>query len=309
MTSRFVLPIVYAMIACLAGAGCDSITPETDSFLVVQGFVEAAKPPPPILLKETMSLDQNLASEPEQFVNDASIVLTLNNTRIPYQRVRDTPGQYEPAPGSITMVPPSSDFDVEINWEGKTARTRDRVPTAIALDSIRVRIPDEPVSAILIDTLRLDTPEVGARRGFIYLVEVDLWWTPDDSQAPDTSFWIETRLRPKIDFSSKVLDVFLLAEEVQPEENIDLDPFSRRSWTGVYAVPTDDSLGTVPDHALTVQLLRGTNAYALFAASRNNPERREPISNIDGAIGVIAGISLATAEIHIEGGQAQEVTP
>ena len=116
-------------------------------------------------------------------------------------------------------------------------------------------------------------------------------------------------MRPQIDFSSKVLDVFLLSEEVQLEQNVNRDAAARHSWTGVYAVPVNDSLSILTDHALTVQLLRGTNAYALFAASRNNPERREPISNIEGAIGIVAGISVATTQVAIEHGEVRRLVP
>ena len=97
-------------------------------------------------------------------------------------------------------------------------------------------------------------------------------------------------------------------EEVQPEERISSDALSRKSWTGVYAVPVDSSTDSVPDHSLSVQLLRGTRDYALFAASRNNPERREPISNVDGAIGIVTGISMATRTIDIVNGLAQHTS-
>ena len=299
--------LLCILAACLFGGGCDSITPANDTFLVVQGFLEAEKPLPTFLLKQTTSLDENLISEPEQFVDRASLILTVNETEIHYSASADQPGVYEPDALLLDRVPPGAQFDVEIAWNNITARASDRVPAAIALDSIQVRVPERSISAILVDTLRLDTPEVGARRGFIYLVEVDMWWTPANIQPQDSTFWIETRLRPQIDFSSKVLDVFLLVEEVQPEYAITQDHQFQRKWTGVYAVPVSDSLAPIPDHDLTVQLLRGTDAYALFAASRNNPERREPISNIDGAIGIIAGISLATTDVVVANGRVQEV--
>ena len=304
------IPILCTVVFIFLLSGCDSIEPEDDTFLVVQGFLEVNKPPPQIVLKQTVALNQDLTTEPERPVFDASVQLTLNGSSIPYQPSLHTPGVYEPVSQDTPLIPPGASFSVDLEWLGQKAHASGIVPNTIELDSVNIRIPSTPVTAILVDTLRLDTPSVGARSGYIYLVEVDLWWTSSRSNTslPDSTFWIETRLRPQIDFSSKVLDVFLLSEEVQPEENITSDTFSRRSWTGVYAVPVEDSLDSVPDHSLSIQLLRATTDYALFAASRNNPERREPISNIEGAIGIVTGISLATKHVDIVGGIVQTTT-
>lgn len=285
-------------------AGCDSIEPESSPFLVVEGFLEANKPLPDILLKQTVTLNQDLTTEPERPVSDAIVWLTLNDTTISYRPSTTTSGEYIPESISNLLVSPGSLFSIELEWQGQQATASGVIPETIELDSVQVRIPNTPVTAILVDTLRLDTPSVGATPGYIYLVEVDLWWTNARPTFQDSTFWIETRLRPQIEFSSKVLDVFLLSQEVQPEENINGDPLSRKTWTGVYAVPVTDSLSAIPDHSLTVQLVRGTTDYALFAASRNNPERREPISNIEGAIGIVAGISLDALEIDIVNGTA-----
>ena len=287
--------------------GCDSIEPEDHTFLVVQGFLEANEPLPEIILKQTTALNQDLTTEPERPVFDATVQLTLNGTSIPYRPSLTTPGAYEPASQTAPIIPPTAAFSIDFEWMNQKAHAAGIIPDTINLDSIQVRIPPSPVTAILVDTLRLDTPSVGARSGYIFLVEVDLWWTTPQpaTTIPDSTFWIETRLRPQIEFSSKVLDVFLLSEEVQPEENIISDTFSRKSWTGVYAVPVEDSLSSIPDHSLSIQLLRGTTDYALFSASRNNPERREPISNVEGAIGIVTGISLATKHVEILGGTVQ----
>ena len=302
---RFAILVVLTLFVSLTG--CDSIEPANDQFLVVEGFLEADKPLPSIILKQTTALNQDLSTEPERPVLDASVQITLDGLTIPYRPSLSVPGEFEPAPQGNQVIPPGTNFSIDLEWLGQKAHASGLVPNTIELDSFQVRIPNDPVTAILVDTLRLDTPSVGARRGYIYLVEVDLWWTTplSSNHIPDSTFWIETRLRPQIDFSSKVLDVFLLSEEVQPEENIQSDPFSRKLWTGVYAIPVEDSTDAVPDHALSIQLLRGTTDYALFAASRNNPERREPISNIDGAIGIVTGISLATRQVDIINGTIQ----
>ena len=305
----FRFSILAITILFLFLSGCDSVEPESDTFLVIQGFLEANEPLPELTLKQTVAVNQDLITEPEQPVLDADVQLILNGTSIPYRASLTQPGVYEPSSQADQIILPGTSFSINFEWLGQEAHASGVIPHTIELDSIQVRIPDTPVTAILVDTLRLDTPSVGARSGYIYLVEVDLWWTTPQQAVsiPDSTFWIETRLRPQIDFSSKVLDVFLLSEEVQPEETIQGDTFSRKSWTGVYAVPVEDSLSSIPDHSLSIQLLRGTTDYALFAASRNNPERREPISNIEGAIGIVTGISLATKQVDIVSGTVQRL--
>lgn len=307
LTHRFLFLLCAALFLSGLFIGCDSVEPEGDAFLVVQGFLEANKPLPTIILKQTVPIKQDLTTEPEQPVTNAQVQLTLDESTISYRPSALTPGEYEPGQQTLPAIEAGSVFSMAIEWEGQMAIASGVIPEEIELDSVQVRIPSAPVTAILVDTLRLDTPEVGARPGFIYLVEVDVWWTTSSPPVvqPDSTFWIETRLIPQIEFSSKVLDVFLLSEEVQPEESIESDALLRKSWTGVYAVPVEDSLDAVPDHSLGIQLLRGTTDYALFAASRNNPERREPISNVDGAIGIVAGISLASRKVDIVNGTVQ----
>ena len=296
--------VLFPVILCI---GCDSIEPESEVFLVVQGFIEAQQPAPNIVLKQTIAINQDLSTEPEEPVTNASVQLVLDESIITYRPSLSTPGEYEPVLESGYTINPGASFSIDIEWGNQQAHASGVIPEIIELDSVQVRIPSDPVTAILVDTLRLDTPSVGARPGFIYLVEVDLWWTssPTASSIPDSTYWIETRLRPQIEFSSKVLDVFLLSEEVQPEESIETDALARKSWTGVYAVAVDDSLEAIPDHSLAVQLLRGTADYALFAASRNNPQRREPISNVEGAIGIVTGIALASENVEIVNGMVQ----
>ena len=295
-TGYFVL-----LLLLLLSTGCDSTDTNPYPVLVVQGFLEAGEPLPRITISRAVPLDEADRLGTEVPVEDATLQLTIEDRTIRYLPSLTSPGDYEPdVPGS-QRVPPDIQFDLEINWQNQTARTADWVPTQISIDSMAIRIPEMPVSAILVDTLILDNPEVGAQRGFIYPIEVVLWWPATASASfQEQSYWVETRLRPQVDFSSEVLDVFLLTAEVQQETGVQQDTRSRHSWTGVYAVPVPDSLASVPDHTLVVQLLRSTDAYALFASSRDNPEQREPISNLDGAVGIVAGISQSTVELQIE---------
>lgn len=288
-------------------ARCDSVEPKNDALLVVEGYIDSNKPLPLIALNQANSLSEATSQTNTPVVQDADLSIIINDQIIRYRPSSSHPNKYEPVDANLTVVPPRSRFRAEIEWQGQFASSEDIVPPPIRIDSVFLFIPEAPVSAILIDTLRLDTPQVGARKGFIYPIDATVWWTPDfEETGIDSSYWVETRLRPDLAFSSRVLDVFLLSEEVQSEQELPIQASSSRSWTGVYAVPVGDSLAAVPDHSLSVQLIRSSEAYARFTASRNVPERREPISNIDGAIGIMAGISLDTFTVHVINGVAKQ---
>ena len=297
----------FLTLLVLLLAGCDSVEPQNDALLVVEGYIDADKPLPLITLHQAQSLNEATLGPHAPAVQDADLRIMINDHTIRYRSSLSHPGKYEPVDASLSTVPARSRFRAEIEWHGQFASSEDIVPPPIRIDSVYLSIPSAPVTAILIDTLRLDTPQVGARKGFIYPIDATIWWTPDFVESGvDSSYWVETRLRPNLAFSSRVLDVFLLSEEVQPERDLSTRATSSRSWTGVYAVPVEDSLATVPDHSVSVQLIRSSEAYALFTASRNVPERREPISNIDGAIGIMAGISLDSLTVHVVNGVAEQ---
>ena len=290
------LSIIFTLPAC------DSIEPVNDDFLVVEGYFDAEKPLPPVTLLQAQPLDASPEPVP---VRDALFELILGDQTVTYIPSSSEPGKYEPLNASTLPVAARARIAVDIQWNGQQMHAEDIVPPSIQLDSVSVKIPDTPVAAILVDTLRLDTPQVGARKGYIFPVDVQLWWKTDFQEiGVDSLYWVETRLRPQLDFSSKVLDVFLRTEEVQRERIIQKDGQARRFWKGVYAVPAADSLAPIPDHTVQIQLVRGSEAYGLYASSRNAPERREPVSNIEGAIGIIAGVSLATITYEIKNGEA-----
>jgi len=165
-----------------------------------------------------------------------------------------------------------------------------------------VAVPEKPVRAVLLDSLdiRFDSLDVGARQGFLYPVEVTLWWKTDfDDTGED--FWIETQLKPRTTFSSEIVDFFLLPAEVFRERSVQPDAFGRREWTGVYAVPVDDEADPLPAHELKAALLRSGTDYARFATSRDDPQRREPVSNVAGGIGIVAGISVDSLRVEVAG--------
>lgn len=291
----------------LVNYGCDSIEPSQDNLMVVEGFLNAEAPFPDIRITKAIPLDQGLDKEPEA-INDASLRIFIDGAPVPYGPSSEA-GVYKPLQSLIDAVPAGATFRAEIEWQSQTATITDIIPPPILIDSVSIKIPDAPVAAILVDTLRLDSPQVGARKGFIYPIDVTITWqTSPLVQNSDSEFWIETRLIPQSDFSSTVLDVFLLTEEVQKEDALEssrtVGDDNDRTWSGVYAIPVADSLAPLPMHDLRVQLVRGTQAYADFASSKNAPERREPVSNIDGAIGILAGIAVDAREFEVANGVA-----
>ena len=298
---------VWAAGCLLCFGACDSIEPIDNDFMVVEGFVDADKPLPALSLSHAQSLE----SAPAKIaIRDATLNLTINGRTFPYVPSPWDAGKYVPAQDEAFEAPARAHFSIDINWHGQRITTNDAVPPPLQIDSLQVSIPDKPVAAILVDTLRLDTPQVGARKGFIYPIDVQIWWTtPFAETLSDSLYWIESRLKPQFDFSSKVLDVFLLTEEVQRERSMPIDGMSRRQWKGVYAVPVADSLAPLPDHNVEVQLVRGSEAYGLYASSRNSPERREPVSNLEGAIGIVAGISLDSYWFAIQNNRVRNIQP
>ncbi|MEM8484604.1 MAG: DUF4249 family protein [Bacteroidota bacterium] len=295
--------LYFLFILCVL-TGCDSIEPTAENLLVVEGFLDAGKPLPNVSITRVQPLTAASAGTSiNEAVSDASLSLIINNTPVPYRPSASSPGTYEPATSVFEVVPPHARFSAEVNWQSQRATTTDIVPPPIAIEDVFIRIPESPVSAVLLDSLRLEDQEVGARMGFIYPIDVSVSWQ-NEMPATDTTYWIEARLKPQSDFSSTVLDVFLLTEDVQVEDSLRTTGSTRFSWSGVYAIPVPDSLAPAPAHLLTVQLTRGTKAYADFAASRNAPERREPVSNIAGGIGILAGISLDAIVFEVKDGVA-----
>jgi hypothetical protein len=58
----------------------------------------------------------------------------------------------------------------------------------------------------------------------------------------------------------------------------------------------------LPRHNLTTALVRGDTAFAAFAQTRTDPDRREPISNVDGALGIATAVSVDSLVRSVEPG-------
>ena len=126
-----------------------------------------------------------------------------------------------------------------------------------------------------------------------------MWWLDNLTETPDSLYWIQTKLEPVTPGSASVVDYFLLSEQILQETDADRAWPGLRRWTGVYGVPVNTEDAQMPSHDLKIALLRSGRDYADFATTRNAPERREPLSNVAGAIGIVAGISVDSTRVYV----------
>lgn len=300
--SRHLIAILAAVCSIVSGlfmAGCDSTLPsDTDPSLVVEGFIDTGRPVPSIRLSRTTSLKgpyDALAAA----VTKADITVTIGDRTITYAADLQQPGVFRPADEEDAVAEPGERFTIDIDWNGERASAGGIVPPQMRLLSADVTVPDEPVSAVLLDSLLLsDSLAVGAYEGFIFPIEVSLTWEAA-ADAAGSEFWVRAQLRPYATFSSTVVDLFLRSESIFREDEASADGKGTRTWTGVYAVGVDAVDDPVPDHALRIAVIRSGRDYARFAASRHAPERREPASNLKGAVGIFTAISVDSIRVQI----------
>lgn len=296
---------VVVLLALGVGVvGCDLSDPVESESLVVEAFIETGKPLPAIRLRQTRPLDQP-GDSVDQAARSADVVLTLDGQPYPYVEAVGRPGRYVPvdaAPLGPDGVPPRVPFRLDVRWRGEHATAAGRTPPRIALTEVCVDIPDTPVRAILVDSLRRDSLDIPAQEGFIYPIDVTAQWSGVDAPIPgDTVQWVRAQLRPTASFSSRVVNFFLQPAEVKREIEF-VGSAAQRQWTGVYAIPVNDSTQPLPRHRLTVDVTRGDTAFASFATSRTDPDRREPISNVSGGLGIATGVALDSLARVIEPG-------
>ena len=298
-TSNLGVAFVLALALILVFASCDTVAPSEEAELVVEAFVTTGAPLPDVVLRQTRPLSEELEGGGLP-VSDAEVQIELGGTLYDYRAVPNTPGQYAPARSPV-RVPQKADFTVDVQWQGQHATGGGLTPPPIRLDGVDVKVPKVPQRAVLLDTLGV-LPE----EAFIYLIDVTLWWTSNlDEQGADSLYWIQAKLEPFTSFSSTVIDFFLQPESVLREREIPRDDDNQRLWRGVYAIAVDEEADPLPRHQLKVALLRSGSDYAQFATSRSAPERREPISNVNGALGIVAGISVDSLRCTVESSPRQ----
>lgn len=278
----------WTPILLLIAVSCDIAEPQSDA-LVIEAYVQPNKPLPSISVSRTVPLD---ASGDRAPVRGATVEFQLDGVEQVYRAATQS-GIYEPV--AFTLALPGQRFSLSVRHGPDVASGSGVIPPVLSLDSVRVGIPEAPTPAVLLDSLALplDTLSV-SQTGFIYPIDVTVWW-----KAPGGAgdFWVETSVTPVESFSSRLIDFFLPSTSVLEEP-----PASQgqRSWTGVYAVPVQAATSPLPPHRIRTGVVRGELDYARFALSRNDPDRREPISNVTGGIGIIAGIALDSLSVFVQ---------
>lgn len=289
-----------ALLALLFAAGCDSVAPDEPGLLVVEGFVDSGRALPVLVLRETARVTDAYPDDASTAIADAEVAVSVDGSAVRYEPLPGMPGRYGPVgEAAHAMAPEGARFELDVRWRDQRARASTVAPRVIRIDSLAVHYPDEPVEAVILDSLAFaDSLAVPVATGYIYPVEVTLWWDagPEEGEAS----WIQTRLRPRKAFSSPIVNFVLRPEEVFREDALRGNADRRRRWTGIYAVPVGAADSPMPAHQLKIALVRSGTDYARFASSRDAPERREPVTNVEGAIGIFAGVSVDSVTVRIE---------
>ena len=290
-------PSSYLIPAALIGlAACDAVSPESEPILVVEAFVETGNSLPDVRLRHTLPMNEPY-DEPGAAAEGAEVALRLAGETVHYAPVPGRPGVY--APTADHALPEGMPFELEARWRAEVAVASGRLPPPIRITDVMTSAPDRPVEAVLLDSLQLDSLKTGARSGFVYPVEVSLWWeSSDPSVFADSLQWVRAQLKPYTTPVPGVIELFFRSEQIVREDRVRLEG-GLRKWTGVYLVPVESADDPLPDHSLKVAVLRGDADYARYASSRNAPDRREPVTNVVGGIGVVAGISVDSLTLRI----------
>ena len=260
---------------------------------MVQLFIQPDRPLPELRLTRTAEF-----GEPDRGVTDAEVRLTFARHTVTYEPTGDE-GRWIPV-GAIDTVRAGSYFVLHIVAGGEEITADGIVPPAIHDVDLSVTVPDRPVKAVLLDSLRLPLDslrfELPSRTGFLYPVVARLEW---DAPTVDGfgKWWMETRLIPVQRFSSTLIDYFLRPEGVMEETEMTA---GRLAWSGVYAVPVPGADDPMPRHELRVVLIRGSADWAAYASSDGDPDRREPVSNVRGGLGIVTGLAIDTLRIAIQ---------
>lgn len=268
---------------------CDLAGPVERHSLVVEAFLKTGEELPTITLRHTRPVGAPGDSVSEGAMG-ADVQLHLDETRISYVPADDRPGRYVPdtTDGSVSE---GVDWELTAEWQGETARASGTTPPPIEVTQVCVDVPETPVEAVHIDSLRRDSLDIPAEQGYIYPVDVTVRWPAAELASDvDTSHWVRAQL-PAATFSSEFIGLFLQPAEVRREDQFEQQR-DERQWQGVYAVPVEDEEDPLPRHRLTVALTRGDSSFAAFARSRTDPERRDPISNVEGGIGIATAVAV-----------------
>lgn len=277
-------------------AGCDTVTPTHRPALVVEAWFDTEAPLPPIRVSSTNDISDALVPVPAP--PGTRIQITMGEQAIDYVQHQEDPLWYLPALNDLSPPAQGEQFELRVDAPGSAARASGIMPPSIRLEDVEISFPADPISVVLIDSLNVGLDSlnlaVNATTGYIYPVQVSLTWMDDDFDG-----WVEARLQPDDSFSSSLIDFFLLPSQVFPESSATADGNGRLGWEGVYAIPVQDAQSALPEHTLRVVLTRGDDRFARFITSRDAPDRREPVSNVNGGLGFVGGISTDSTRVDV----------
>ncbi len=275
-------------------ARCDlEDRPDNEEALVVEGFLETDRPLPPIRLRRTTPLS---APDEGDAVSGSTVRVMLDGTPIPYEEQKA--GRYLPSADSVVRA--GASWKMTARWRDRTVDATGRVPPPLSLTEVCVEAPTDPVRAVQLDSLRRDSLDIPTTVNFIYALDVTVRWPSALSPAQaDTSHWVRAQLQPDASaFPSEFVGFFLEPVTVQREDAF-RETENGRTWTGVYALPVDSTdADLLATHDLTATLVRGDTAFASFAQTRTDPDRRAPISNVRRGLGIVTAVSVDSLTVQ-----------
>lgn len=286
---------------------CDMAEPVEQESLVVEAFLKTEEPLPTVILRRTRPLDDP-GDQSSRAAKGAQVELFFEDHslgHVSYEAVDGKPGRYEPS-STDDVVPEGVSWQLTAEWQEEVARVRGTTPPPIEIREVCVEVPEEPVRAVLVDSLRRDSLDIPAELEYIYPIDVAVNWSGEElPPVADTTYWVRAQL-PTATFSSEFIGLFLRPAEVRREDRFVREGFQGqgREWNGVYAVPLDSSAENeqlFPSHRMSVALTRGDSTFTSFARSRTDPDRREPVSNVEGGLGIATAVAVDTAVVDSVG--------
>ncbi len=288
--------IVLILAISIAGLmGCDSTVPEHEPSLVVEAWLGTGSSLPPIRVSTSQSVSAELNALPAP--EGTELQVTISDVLMPYER-GPNPLWFHPVAASPPVLSGGESFNVMLESSVGTVTASGLLPPEISLLEALITAPASPISVVLVDSLNVGLDSlnlaINATTGFIYPVQVAVTWDDDGHDG-----WIEARLQPDATFSSSLIDFFLLPSEVFPESGAKRTEDGLLRWEGVYAVPVPENTSPLPEHELRVIMTRGDNRFARYMTSRDAPDRRDPVSNVNGGLGFVGGVAIDSLRITV----------
>lgn len=279
----------YLFLFVMVLFGCDTGEVAPADTLVVEMFAQSERAYPEVRVVipgDLTSRDPDGAP-----IVDATVAVEVGTRDVMrYVPNGDRPGWYRPATTGTLRA--GERFTLRVDREKQRVRASSSLPPYFALDSLRLTPSLTPVRAALLDSLQLDS--LAIRQGWVYTVNVEAWW---NGAPPVEESYLHVRVGSP-QFSSVLVDLFLPKDRIDPERAL-LGASGVGYWNGLYAVAVAEASDPLPRHQVRLGFVRGGLAYAQYMASRDQPLRREPVSNVSGGRGIVAGISMDTLTLTL----------